>query len=214
MYTECPSCNKQHRITAEKLRVSQGEFLCNRCYATFDPVELLSQSRFFKRKNSIKTESELEKTGDFLSDSWKFCLGLSAFVFLLQVYIFEGDALVQNKTIRPWLEKISSVVNYPLTPYNNLNEFSVLQVSFAPSRENTFILKASIVNQADFSQNQPRVKLILNDFVGQTFAERIFHPKDYFKNTNLQIKPDMSTEIMMTIKAPAQKVGGFRFELI
>lgn len=214
MYTECPSCNKQHRITVEKLRVSQGEFLCNRCYATFDPVELLSQNSFFKRKSSIKTESELEKTGDFLLDNWKFFLGFSAFIFLLQVYFFEGDALVQNKTIRPWLEKISSVVNYPLTTYNNSNEFSVLHVSFDPSGENSFFLKASIVNQADFSQNQPRVKLILNDFVGQTFAERIFQPKDYSKNINLQIEPDMSTEIMMTIKAPAKKVGGFRFELI
>ncbi|MCF6204574.1 MAG: zinc-ribbon domain-containing protein [Methylococcaceae bacterium] len=214
MYTECPSCNKQHRITVEKLRVSQGKFLCNRCYVTFDPVELLSQTSFFKRKNSIKTESELEKTGDFLSDNWRLCLALCAFVFLLQVYFFEGDALVQNKTIRPWLEKISSVVNYPLTPYNNSNEFSVLHVSFDPSIDNTFILKASIVNQADFSQNQPRVKLILNDFVGKTFAERIFYPKDYSKNTNLQIKPDMSAEIMMIIKAPAEKVGGFRFKLI
>ncbi len=214
MYTECPSCSKQHTITVEKLRISQGEFLCNRCYTTFDPVELLNKGGFFKRKNPIKTESELESTGDFILDYWKFCLGACGFIFLLQVYFFEGDALVQNKTIRPWLEKISSVVNYPLTPYNNLDEFSVLHVSFDPSGENTYILKASIVNEADFIQNQPRVKLTLNDFVGQAFAERIFYPKDYSKKINTQIKPDMATEIIMTIKAPSKKVGGYRFELI
>jgi len=214
MYTECPSCSKKHPITVKKLRVSHGEFLCDRCYTTFNPVDLLNERSFFKRNEGIKSESELETSEVSLSEYWKYGVALCALIFLLQVYLFEGAAIAQNKTARPWLQKICSIVNYSLAPYKNSDEFSVLHVSFDPSDEDTYVLKASLLNQADFSQNQPSAKLSLIDFVGETFAERIFHPQEYSKNNIAQIKPDMTIAIKIIIAAPSNKVAGYRFELI
>jgi predicted Zn finger-like uncharacterized protein len=214
MYTECPSCSKKHPITVKKLRVSHGEFLCDRCYTTFNPVDLLNERSFFKKNEGIKSESELETSEDILSGYWKYGVTSCVLILLLQVYLFEGNALAQNKVVRPWLQKICSIVNYPLAPYKNSDEFSILGVSFDPASEGTYVLKASLLNQADFSQNQPSIKLALMDFVGETFAERIFHAKDYSKNTITQINPDMTTEIKIIIAAPSNKIAGYHFELL
>lgn len=214
MYTECPSCSKQHPITAKKLRISQGEFLCDRCYITFDPIDLLYENRFFRKNKGIKTDAEIDASEDMFSGRWKYGLVFCTLLFFLQVHLFEEDAFVQNKTIRPWLQKLYSAVNYPLAPYKNSDEFSVLSVSFDPADESTYILKASLTNEAIFSQNQPASKLELMDFAGKTFAERIFHPKEYSKQNVAQIEPNMSTEIEIIIATPAQKVAGYRFELI
>lgn len=214
MYTECPSCSKKHPITVKKLRGSHGEFLCDRCYTTFNPVDLLNERSFFKKNEGIKSEAELENSEDLFSGYWKYGVTLCTLLFLLQVYLFEGDALAQNKTTRPWLQKICSIVDYPLAPYKNSDEISILNVSFDPADEGTYVLKASLLNQADFSQNQPSIKLVLMDFVGESFAERIFHAKDYSKNTTTQINPDMTSEIKIIIAAPSNKIAGYRLELI
>lgn len=213
MRTICPSCYKEHTITVKKLDTSEGEFLCNRCYVTFDPVENLSEKGFFKNKKPIKTEKELQNT-DMPLDFWQYGLALCAFIFMLQIFLFEGDSLAQNKILRPWIERICSTVGYPLTPYKNLKEFNIIYVSLDPTDNESYVLNASFINQSDYSQDQPSIKLVLKDFVGDIFAERIFHPDEYSKNSISPITPDMTTKIKMVIAAPENKIGGFHFELI
>jgi hypothetical protein len=215
MHTECPSCKKQHPITVKKLRLSEGRFTCNRCYISFDPVEYLSERSFFglyQKGEPVISDKERERLS--FANYWKYGIALSLFVFALQIYFFKGDALVQNKTLRPWLSSITSVFGSSLAPYKNSEEFSVLNVSFDPVDQNTFLLKAVLINQADFPQNQPTIKLILKDFVGDVFAERLFQPQEYAKNKQAQIEPEMSAEIKLIIAAPSKKIGGYHFEII
>lgn len=211
MHTECPSCKKQHSISVEKLRLSEGEFTCNRCYSKFDPVEHLSERGFFGlyQKNSSAKQND---TG--LSQFWTRGIIISFLIFAFQIYWFKGDALVQNKSVRPWLNSVCSVIGCSLAPYKNSEELSVLNVSFNPANKNAYVLKAQLSNKANFPQHQPAVRLILKDFVGRVFAERIFHSQEYAKNAPTQIKPDMSTEIKLTIATPSKKIGGYHFELI
>ncbi|MCK5829407.1 MAG: DUF3426 domain-containing protein [Methylococcales bacterium] len=214
MHTECPSCFKKHPITEKKLLLSKGEFLCNRCYITFDPNDHLSEKGLFKKNSESSSDSELDSPTDSLSEFWKYGAGLFTLILLLQIYFFKGETIAHNKTIRPVLQKVCSILNYPLAPYKNSEEFKVLKVSFDPADNGTYVLNASLINQADFSQNQPSTKLALMNYVGETFAERIFHPKDYVINNITEIKPGMMTEIKIIVAVPSEKVAGFRFELI
>jgi len=145
--------------------------------------------------------------------TWAFsgCLILLAF----QVYFFEGYSLTQNSKVRPWLEKICKPLKCQLPAYQNSEEFSILHGSFEPAtNKKYYIFKAVFVNQSDFKQNHPSIKLSLQDFRGQTTAERVFHPQDYLKNGEIQIEPEQSAEITLNIVAPSKKMGGYSFELI
>ncbi len=145
--------------------------------------------------------------------TWAFssCLLLLGF----QIYYFEGYGLTQNTTVRPWLENICKPLKCQLPAYKNLDEFTILHGSFEPTaNRNHYIFKAVFVNQSEFKQNHPSIKLTLQNFNGQTTAERVFRPQDYLKNGQNQIKPEQSVEIIMNIVTPSEKMGGYSFELI
>ena len=101
-----------------------------------------------------------------------------------------------------------------MPPYKNLDELTILQGSLEPTEREYFVFKAVFINQSDFKQDYPSVKLILQNFTGETIAERIFQPQDYLKNKLSQIQPEESAEISMKIVAPSKKMGGYSFEFI
>jgi hypothetical protein len=156
-------------------------------------------------------KKEKEKEKGIWGLAFNSCLVLLAF----QIYFFSGYGLTQNTTFRPWLEKTCKLINCQLPIYKNLDEFTILHGSFEPATNNKhYIFKAVFVNQSDFKQNHPSIKLTLQSFTGQIIAERIFRPEDYLKKTQLFIEPEMSSEIRMKIVAPAKTIGGYSFELV
>ena len=46
MYTQCPDCATVFRVTAEALRVAQGDVRCGVCSTTFNALENLSELAF------------------------------------------------------------------------------------------------------------------------------------------------------------------------
>ncbi|MCK4843194.1 MAG: zinc-ribbon and DUF3426 domain-containing protein [Methylococcales bacterium] len=194
MFTQCPDCKKKYSVTAKKLRTSQGMLYCKKCNSRFDALFLL--------KDGIS--STLWNLG--------FCCSLITFAF--QVYFFEGYNLTQNPTLRPWLEKSCQQLKCQLPHYKNLTEFTILHGSFEPDGNNNYVFKTAFTNQSAFEQSPPSIKLTLTDFKGHTFAERIFHPKNYLKPDFSLIQPEMSIEMSLDIATPSAKVGGYVFELI
>ncbi|MCK5888518.1 MAG: DUF3426 domain-containing protein [Methylococcales bacterium] len=210
VHTTCPLCNKQHPITEKKLKTLDDDFLCKRCYTSFNPRKQLSRNHLFPRGGYLK-----DGTPDKFYNYYKYGLLACVLVFMFQIYHFEADTLVHNKTLRPWLNKLSSILNYPLVPYKNIDEFTILNVSFKPSGKDKYTLKTSFINQSDFPQNKPFLKLALIDYVGTVFAERTFLPH-YYSQNNEPIPPNKLVDIEMIFAAPedAKKIGGYRIELI
>jgi len=217
MHTLCPECNQQRQISAEELRSSQGMVRCTGCSTMFDALEFLNAKQVTEKSKKVHqnhiaapTTSILKKLTPYWGLGYTFCVLL----FMFQIYFFEGYNLTQNKTIRPWLEKSCSYFDCQLPIYKNISEFTILHGSFELSKNEQYIFKTSFTNQADFSQNHPSIKLTLLNFTGHSFAERIFHPQEYLKQPISIIKPEMSAEISIKIAAPAQNIGGYRFEFI
>ena len=46
MYTQCPDCATVFRVTAEALRMAQGDVRCGVCSTTFNALENLSELAF------------------------------------------------------------------------------------------------------------------------------------------------------------------------
>lgn len=190
---QCPKCHNLYSITAEELENSSGTLTCKVCATAFDAAihRNNKQSKFW--------------------GSGVACLLLLA---IFQIYYFEAYNLSQNTTLRPWLKKICSTTPACQFPdYKNLDKFSILNGSFEPEN-NHYIFKTTFINQSPFAQKRPSIKLTLLDFTGRSFAERIFHPENYSKMPNTLLEPYLSDETSLSIAAPSNKIGGYRFKLI
>lgn len=207
MRIQCPQCNKAYAFSADDLSHLKNELYCKKCRYQFNRLKLLKEVLSYEKKQSsnIRIKSPLKV--------WRVATGLLAALFAFQVYFFEWEKLAQNATLRPWLNKICLFAYCQLPVYKNLNEFSLLHGAFE-AVDNHFIFKTALTNQANFPQETPSVKLILINYTGNSFAERVFLPRHYNSLHSDLIEPEASIEIEIEIATPTTPVGGYRFELI
>lgn len=218
MYTQCPECKKPHTLTVDDLRRTHAMLRCKTCAIMFDALELLSIGSIDNFENTLSPSPNSTRTID--NGFWpkkNYLILWSIFLFfilMLQVYFFESYNMTQNPTLRPWLKKGCTVIPGCKFPhYKKLNELTILDGHFEPAND-YYIFKTTIINQSPFSQKLPSIRLILIDFTGGPFAERTFLPTEYSKEPLILLKPETSKKIKLTIAAPANKVGGYHFELI
>jgi hypothetical protein len=148
--------------------------------------------------------------------SWLWLLGwvMSLLLLIAQVYWVEREKLSQNPQQRLWLEKICHSLPCYLPVYKNLDEFEILHGDFQ-LQDNHYLFQTVLSNQADFPQHYPRIQLNLLDFSGHIFAERVFYPHEYLSSRPSALMPASETiEVNLNIALPAQKVGGYTFELL
>ncbi len=174
----------------------------------FDAQESLHEGSFISNAETAAINSTRQPI------SWRLGTLFLLLILMFQVYHFEAYNLSQNISLRPWLKTICSAIpscQFPL--YRNTAEFKIIKSSFQPANGH-FVFNTAFVNRSIFAQEQPSIQLTLIDFSGHVFAKRLFHPKDYSTQPQVLIKPNLSETVTMDIAAPANKVGGFRFELI
>jgi len=214
MQTQCPECNKQRSISTEELRSSLGMICCEGCSTMFDALELLNDENTDDLLEADEILLPLKSSSGEHNSLWGIGYTICIILFLFQIYFFEGYNLTQNTFLRPWLKTICSGLHCQLPVYKNLNEITILHGAFEATKNDTYIFKTAFSNQSAFEQRYPSIKLTLQNFSGQTFAERVFQPQEYTKKPANLIGSNTSTEITMEITAPSNKMGGYRFELI
>lgn len=204
MLTQCSQCKKTYTISVDELRLRRSALYCPNCEDMLSRLQIFSAG-FFHPEAESSSESIFWRFG-FLA-----CLGL----FCTQIYWVEGDNIKKNAEIRAGLEKICQFLQCKLPVYQNLDDFEILYSDLSLSPDKHYVFQAVISNQAAFSQAYPRIKLSFSDFSGHTFAQRVFYPADY-----LLLKPNAimaaadSIEINLAIVPPAEKMGGYHFELL
>ena len=204
MLTQCSQCKKNYSLSIEELRLCSTELFCSHCDEMLGKLRLFKSDFFVNNKVNHHSYFSTWLIGIFI------CLGL----FLAQLYALKGDKLGQNPEQRIWLEKICQALSCHLPVYKNLDEFEILQGDFQ-LKKNHYEFQTVLSNQAQFKQYYPRIKLVLLDFSGQIFAQRIFYPREYLGFEPTQLMPAFETiEVNLKIALPTQKVGGYTFELI
>ena len=160
---------------------------------------------------------EVDKIPKEFPINWLAGCLLGCLALLGQIGYFEAENISQNHRYRPTLEKIASLFGQKLPTYQNLAEFEILQSSLNPRLDGNLEFKATISNQAVFKQRLPNIKLTLQDYSEETFAQRVFTPMDYATNlqgSHFMIEPDGTIEASLKIAATKTKVGGYQFDLI
>lgn len=213
MHTQCPECKAQRPISIKELRISGGMVTCDECSSLFDALELLSEEKIPHEKKN-ETSLAIEKETKIYTPHWGFASTFCLILFIFQIVIFEGYNLTQNTTLRPWLEKACLFFECQLPRYKNLDEFTIVHGAFELTENGHYVFKTTFTNHSAFAQNHPSIKLTLIDFIGQPFAIRVFHPKEYSKQALSLIPANTSAEITMNIATPSNKIGGYRFEFI
>lgn len=214
MFTQCPECRKTYSVSTEGLRTTRGMMKCEQCAVIFDALESLCDELPAVNPDTLASELFPEtKQSPKNSKIWPyaFCAGLTTLIG--QFFYFEGYALTQNQSIRPWLIATCEKLGCNLPDYKNAGEISILKTTLKSGEQQAYRFQAVIANQSEFSQPYPHIRLTLLDFTGEAMAERVFSPADYQPESNM-IAGDGSAEIMLEIAAPDKKFGGYSFKLL
>ncbi|MEN8261830.1 MAG: zinc-ribbon and DUF3426 domain-containing protein [Pseudomonadota bacterium] len=147
---------------------------------------------------------------------WGFGIVLLFMLLAGQVYIFEGERLAQSERIRPWLIKLCKPFNCTLPIYNNISGIDVIDRSLTPLPGGGLEFHALFVNNSEFPQALPLLKLTLLSFTGSPYAERIFTPDEYLaeKPVPTELPVGRPVKAQMHIAAPTGEIGGYTFEFI
>jgi predicted Zn finger-like uncharacterized protein len=157
-----------------------------------------------------------EKQNEKVSPYWTLALVANIVILIGQYFYFEGRNLSQNPKLRPQLENVASALHRSLPIYQNAEELTVLNSSFEKQLNHSRLLSVSIMNQADFSQAYPKIKLTLFDESGNAFSHRLFQPSDYLAPVlvNTTLLADNNSEIHLMLAEPKTDVGGYTIDLL
>lgn len=219
MYTRCTDCKKLYQITVEELRKFRGLHYCSKCSTRFDALAQLSDTvPEVPKSNPAVVNQPAGKTRLKPAQSrfWGWAISAGLVLFIFQVFHFQGEYFIQNKRLRPWLIKACSSFNCRLPTYRSPNELSVLQSRFSPLSENSYQFLTEFVNQAPFPQPYPAIRMVLMEFNGKPFAQRIFYPGDYLQQLsgNRFMAVGEQITINLQIIRPENPIGGFTIDLI
>lgn len=149
-------------------------------------------------------------------ERWFAGIIFGLFLLAYQVYYFNGYSLSQNPHIRPWLNTLSSSINYPIPDYRKPQEFSTLGSSLEPVEQGHYRLQVSLINHANFRQPPPYLQLTLQNFYGGVIAHRLFSPQEYLGKTSAAVIPiqrSATLDIDFLIAKPEQEIGGYNIGL-
>lgn len=216
MFTRCTECRTLQTVTTQQLRAGHGMLRCKKkkCSKLFNALEFISDTK--DQETPLATthwpsapENPTEKSYWLIGS----LIGLT--VLIGQLSYFEGPALPQNPSFRPWLEKFCGLLACQLPSYQHTKELTVLQGALTTQSDQTIVFSAVISNQAAFEQAYPKLKLTLLDYAGLPFSQRVFQPHDYLPKESaapLLLLPDATSEISLSLAAPKTKIGGYTFE--
>ncbi len=215
MYTRCPECKKAIEITTEQLRESRGMLQCDACRTKFDALEFLSDhaEEAISQSSTEDAFFDLEQPSKKSTGFWLIGIIFGILLLAGQIVYFEGNRLVQNRLLRPWLKKSCQLIGCQLPPYRNLEEIHILKTTLNTTSPDKVVFDIVLTNQADFPQPYPKLKLTLIDYQGKTFAQRVFSTDNY-RPPSTMLKPDQTVEIQLEIVNPDNPVGGYRFSLL
>lgn len=142
-------------------------------------------------------------------------LGLTVLLGM-QIVWFEGNRLVQNPHVRPFLDSFCGTLRCTLPPFKDLTRIRIEDrgLSTAPDGREGFDFRLIFSNQSDLPQVFPDLKLTLNQLDGSPVAERVFSPSEYFPEWREGMMMPMGRpfEIHLSMAKPSGEVGGFIVE--
>ena len=181
-----------------------------------DPSSLTPEER--RRLAQLGVEVDLSRAP---ARRWRLVAPMSVAVVLLlfQYLYFRSDAVASSTTLRPWYERLCSVVGCTVPPFrdNKLLHSGSVVMRVHPTRPDVLLIDAQIVNEAPYPQPFPDVLVEILDKSGATLSSRVFTPMDY-RRGELATMPLVPTQrplqLSLQVFKPSNASVNFRFELM
>ena len=134
----------------------------------------------------IEEAEPVEIVGEIESGASRSILWFSLTILMLvclglQYGWYNRDKLSQQTELRPYYEKVCSLIDCKLPERTDMSALSAigLVVRSHPEKANALVVDAVVRNTARFRQRFPRLELNFADINGVTIAQRRFTAKDY-----------------------------------
>ncbi len=150
---------------------------------------------------------------------WRWAMGTAILMLMLVAQVVHGqrDQLIHRPGIGQLLAQIYSLVGLPLSEPTDLASYELRQWGAASdaTQAGRLLLRASIVNRADYAQPYPLLRLALQDRFGTTVAVRDIQPVDYLPGSgagNL-LEPGQRADAEIRIVDPGKDAVGFEMDV-
>jgi predicted Zn finger-like uncharacterized protein len=166
--------------------------------------------------DELQTEAPLKaKKGHNLI--WALASILLAGGLTTQVLLLNVNQFAQQPAYRPVLEKLCSVTgcNVPLIKAPQQIRLVERDIHSHPDLKDILLVKATMVNDAPFTQAFPVVELSLQDITGHTLTGRRFLPKEYLVDPTIDVAKGFASKrtvtLLLELVDPGPQAVGFEF---
>lgn len=164
-------------------------------------------------------EPDEPDTPALLAQRWPWVAGIAilAFVLVLQVVHAGRNDMVRNETFGPALAGAYDFLGLSVLAPTDLSAYELRQWGAAsdPREANRLMLRASIVNRANYAQPLPLLRLTLQDRFGGTLGERDIGPADYLPGSGASrlLAPGQRADALIRIVDPGSEAVGFELDI-
>jgi hypothetical protein len=150
---------------------------------------------------------------------WPWGVGVACLMLVLVAQVVHGqrNELIQKPAIGPLLAQIYSLVGLPFAAPTDLAAYELRQWGAASdsTQAGRLLLRASIVNRADYAQPYPLLRLALQDRFGTTVGVRDIEPVDYLpgSGTGNLLEPGQRADAEIRIVDPGKDAVGFEMDV-
>ena len=148
---------------------------------------------------------------------WFFiCLG---FVMLLglQIKHYYVEKYAQDEKYRPALSMFCKVANCELPARRDPFRFTITntRIDLHPQEPGALRITVKLLNQAEFAQQYPDLRLTLTDRVGRVVGRRKFEPEAYLgQDQPNQLEPRVVGSVVFDLSHPHEKAVGFVVNIV
>jgi len=159
------------------------------------------------------------------SSFWKVIAGLFlilllSLALLIQLALFRSiDIIHYLPQAQPWLEQFCQYAPCRIHARRDVDQIRILErdIRANPQDKKALLITATIINQANFSQAYPDIRVTLSDLTGSVVAQRRFSPADYLGSLNnpfLLMKSGVPVHIRIDVLDPGRDAVNFEFQFL
>ena len=141
-------------------------------------------------------------------------------LLLAQIVVAKRNVVVQAMpAMRPLVTGLCRVAGCVVDPRRDVAriELASHSVFSHPQSEGALMIRAAIVNHADFAQPYPVLDLTLTDIQGRPVARRRFAPEEYLDNPESMapmMEPGVVVPVRIEVADPGKNALAFEFEFL
>ena len=153
--------------------------------------------------------------------SWPWVVGAMLLSLSLagQLAYAERAQLLENRTVRPWLERACESLHCELPPRHDVSQLTLVSRDIRPhpSVKGALIISATVRNDGDFAQGYPVVEITLSDLDENRIAMRRFRPREYVSDTRALaagLAPGATAALVVEVQDPGKNAVAFEFKFL